>query len=277
MTLVRCEACDGEVSAEARTCIHCGQPLKARNHRLWIAIALCIAAAITLYLKRDFIYGFIAELEWAQEGHPGLPSCDSRIAQTDARRAFENSPLAKTFGITIVNFANPLTLSASKSRVECKATVILNSSATGYIDYNFRTDSSLPRGKYLVLAALEMDNFKAVATTSAPQQPAVVITASQLVGAYQANQVAADAKYKGQTIQVSGKIDGIGKDILDDPYVSLTGDPTNPLADVQCQFSQNDEAALASLSKGQQVTLQGTGKGMTIETVEIRNCSIVAQ
>lgn len=60
-----------------------------------------------------------------------------------------------------------------------------------------------------------------------------------------------------------------------DPYVSLSGDPSNPLANVQCSFSQNDESALAALAKGQQITLQGTGDGMTIETVEADNCSIV--
>jgi hypothetical protein len=111
--------------------------------------------------------------------------------------------------------------------------------------------------------------------TTASQQAPIDVTAAQLVSAYGANQVAADAKYKGQILQISGTVDGIGKDILNDPYVSLVGDPTNPLADVQCQFSQNDESALSALSKGQQITLEGTGDGMTIETVEVSNCSIV--
>jgi hypothetical protein len=112
------------------------------------------------------------------------------------------------------------------------------------------------------------------ATTQTQQAP-IVVTATKLVSDYEANQVAADAKYKGQTLQISGTVASIGTDLMSDPYVQLNGDPMNPLANVQCAFSQSDESALATLVKGQQITFQGTGEGMTIETVEADNCSIV--
>jgi hypothetical protein len=160
MALVNCEACGSDVSEEAKTCIHCGQPLRANGHRaLWIGVLLCIAVSLAVYFGRGVVYGFIAGFEWQQEGHPELPSCDSRIGQADARRAFEGSPLAKTLGITIVTFTDPRTLLVSENRVECKANVMLNSSATDSIDYSFSKDSSLPRGQYLVRAGLEKNDL----------------------------------------------------------------------------------------------------------------------
>lgn len=70
MALTKCEACGNDVSAEAKTCIHCGHPLKTHSHRLiWIILALCIAGAVTAYFGRDFAYGLIAAFEAGQQGH----------------------------------------------------------------------------------------------------------------------------------------------------------------------------------------------------------------
>ncbi|MDX9925554.1 MAG: hypothetical protein RBS48_12395, partial [Ignavibacteriaceae bacterium] len=55
------------------------------------------------------------------------------------------------------------------------------------------------------------------------QEVVIKITASQLVADYKANQVAADSKYKGNIVEVTGTISTIGKDIMDTPYISLNG------------------------------------------------------
>jgi len=115
-------------------------------------------------------------------------------------------------------------------------------------------------------------------TSNAVAQPtAMTVTVTKLASDYQANEVSADAKYKGQLLNVTGTVSSISKDFLDDPYVLLSSGSDNIVSDVQCSFSQSDNSKLASLSKGQQVTLQGTDNGMTLNTVELQNCLIITQ
>lgn len=157
MALTNCGACGGEVSPEAKTCIHCGHPLRTHNHRwLLVIVALCATVAIAIYLGRGFVYGFVTGFE----GHPMLPSCGWSVAEPGAEHAFENSPYAKTFGLTVVALTNPQTISSSRNAVECKATVILNNSRKGIIDYSFTSDPSLPQGQYYIRVVPEEDSFK---------------------------------------------------------------------------------------------------------------------
>jgi hypothetical protein len=103
--------------------------------------------------------GFISSFMWGYEGHAGLPSCASSYGQTDAERAFENSPFAKTSGIEIVAMSDVITISAGPEKVACKATIILNSSRQGIMDYSFSKATSLGAGQYFVQASLDLETF----------------------------------------------------------------------------------------------------------------------
>ena len=46
------------------------------------------------------------------------------------------------------------------------------------------------------------------------------LTAQELMSAYAVNEIAADQKYKGKMVRLSGKVDDIGKDIMGTPYVT---------------------------------------------------------
>lgn len=108
---------------------------------------------------------------------------------------------------------------------------------------------------------------------STPAREAIKVTATKLADDYKANEVAADAKYKGNLVEVSGTIGTIGKDITDTPYVTLTIGQYDILS-VQCMFGRNDQTALASLAKGQSITLQGEVSGK-LGNVLVRGCKIV--
>ena len=103
------------------------------------------------------------------------------------------------------------------------------------------------------------------------EEVTVEVTAIKLSEEYDANKVAADAKYKDKRLKVTGIIDGIGKDILDDPYVTLEGMP-NRLFGVQCMFSKSKEQELINLKKGQEITLTGKMSGEMIGNVVLREC-----
>lgn len=99
----------------------------------------------------------------------------------------------------------------------------------------------------------------------------IEVTANNLYSEYEANEVAADRKYKGNTIIVSGEIQKIAKEILGKPYVILGGEGF--LDGVQCVFDRNQEGAVAKLSKGQSINIRGKVSGK-LGNVLLDNCEI---
>jgi len=97
------------------------------------------------------------------------------------------------------------------------------------------------------------------ATTNAPAP--VSVTATSLYQDYEANEVAADEKYKSKTLAVSGTVDSIGKDIADTMYVSLSSGKQYSITNVQCMFGDEHKNALSRLNKGQKVTIKGRCDG----------------
>lgn len=90
--------------------------------------------------------------------------------------------------------------------------------------------------------------------TANPEQPVAEVTAHQLFEAYKGNEIAADEKYKGKILIVKGTVSDIGKDILDDMYLTL--DTGNPILSVQTFFADRFKSRLASMKKGDRVALR---------------------
>ena len=126
-------------------------------------------------------------------------------------------------------------------------------------------------------AASTSTNIPGTTQAAAEQPPAptpIRLTADALYNAYTNNQVAADAKYKGNIVEITGVINSIGKDIFGNPFVALNVGEYSELG-IQCTFSQADESQLTSLSSGQSITLEGIVSGETITIVGLDGCSVV--
>jgi len=95
--------------------------------------------------------------------------------------------------------------------------------------------------------------------------PAVVIGPKALYSEYSRNEVAADLKYKGRQLFITGRVTKIGKDIADSIYVTL--DSGHMLRSVQVFFGDDLTAQVAQLSKGQTVTVRGRCKGLVLTNV----------
>jgi hypothetical protein len=100
--------------------------------------------------------------------------------------------------------------------------------------------------------------------------PAPEVTARRLHEDYQANEVAADLRYKGRTLVVSGTVDSIGKGPLGGLSVSLAAPG---LTGVQCLFPASQERSLARLARGQAVSFRCRGMGMTLGTPVLGDCA----
>lgn len=95
-------------------------------------------------------------------------------------------------------------------------------------------------------------------------------TAEDLVGNYTKNEVSADENFKGKSFYVEGRIDHIGKDIMDDIYVTLGS--SDVIRSVQCYIEDKD--AVAQLQKGQKITIYGECDGLMMN-VQMKNCKLV--
>jgi hypothetical protein len=136
--------------------------------------------------------------------------------------------------------------------------------------------------KHLVTAMIIVAfSFLAIASTDEQVEqdisgisPEVTISAQQLVLAYDANEVAADEKYNGKVIAVSGVVEEIGKDFTDSIYVSLSSGDDSLWTSVQCSFGDSHKSAAAGLSKGEYVTIKGKCDGL-LGNVAVSGSSLV--
>ncbi len=110
-------------------------------------------------------------------------------------------------------------------------------------------------------------NVQANNTASTP----IVVTAAKIESDYTNNEISADDQYKGQYIQVSGFLSSISKGITGSPYIVI-GTNSQDVGSIECSFSDSDDAALATLSAGNPITVEGIGNGY----VMINDCSIVS-
>jgi hypothetical protein len=110
-----------------------------------------------------------------------------------------------------------------------------------------------------------------------PKSPYVInadieILATKLFSDYEANEISADEKYKNKKIAVTGIIEDIGNDIMDDPYVSLKVDI---LQNVNCYFDDENKKVISKLKKGQKITIIGNCKGKSLNImVRLSDCKI---
>ena len=97
------------------------------------------------------------------------------------------------------------------------------------------------------------------------------VTASELYRAYEANEVSADQQYKGKRLLITGVVENIGKDVMDNPYVALKIDF---LKGVNCYFDDENNKVLSQLSKGQKIQIIGTCAGLTLTDVVVKDCGL---
>ena len=118
----------------------------------------------------------------------------------------------------------------------------------------------------------------AKATTPKPEaaaaQPAISVDAADLVSTYQSNKLAADNRYRGKRVEVSGVIEGIGTEKVAAPYVMLKSGDANQK--VQCTFPITATSTLADLRNGQAVRIEGTCTGLA-NHVEVTDCRLMAK
>lgn len=97
---------------------------------------------------------------------------------------------------------------------------------------------------------------------AAPVQPA--ITAKELVDAFTADKTAAEAKYKGKTIKITGTLASFSPSGT--PYILLTSGSPNE-SGAKCMFTATDISKILSLEQAQSVTVEGKVSDFNIDVI----------
>lgn len=108
--------------------------------------------------------------------------------------------------------------------------------------------------------------------TKPQEQPPRAVKAVDLWNAYQENEVAADAAYKGKRLLVTGTVASIDKNVFGGIYVALKS--PNEFMNTQANLDDGEESAAAALRKGQSVKLLCTGGTMIVGSPVLDHCSI---
>lgn len=118
-------------------------------------------------------------------------------------------------------------------------------------------------GIFIVLIGLS-DPQQPIQVANEPVAEEIVkIDPEELITDYEANEVKGDELYIGKTMELSGKVGSIGKNLLEQVYITFEREEVFAITSVQCFFDDKEEIKkVMDLSKGDKVTVQGkcTGK-----------------
>ena len=95
-----------------------------------------------------------------------------------------------------------------------------------------------------------------------------------LIDEYEANQIAADEKYKGKNIKLTGSISDFERDFMsDDPWIIFE---KSFMKRVVMVFDKSDEEQISTLSKGDSVTIVGKCDGESVSGyIYLKNCHLL--
>ena len=112
-------------------------------------------------------------------------------------------------------------------------------------------------------------------TSSEEEIQYIEVTANDLYGAFEDNEVKAEQTYKGKNIRITGTISEINAaETFSSANVLLTVDNTF-VGCVQCCFNSSEDAkALANLKKGQSVTIVGVCGKLELWNVMVTGCQV---
>lgn len=101
------------------------------------------------------------------------------------------------------------------------------------------------------------------------------VTSSVLIDTFNENQVNCKNKYDNQMLEVTGRVDSVGTDILNETYVCLGHDNEFTFIGVQCYAKDKETIEqIAQLKEGETITIRGKADVGSL-SVSMENITIV--
>lgn len=126
-------------------------------------------------------------------------------------------------------------------------------------------------GLIVILAVAGSNEAQREAETLATTPP-IEVSATELAKAYDANEAAAQQRFGARPIRVTGVVQGVDLDFMDNPVVRIEG--VNQFLAVSAHFDKETGAGTAALSKGQQITVTCAKVSEVIGAPQLRDCRL---
>lgn len=107
-----------------------------------------------------------------------------------------------------------------------------------------------------------------------PAAPAFVdANLPEVLAAYKGNELKGDQLYKGKKIRLTGKVDDVKNDIMNNPFVTIGTGKQFEIPQIQCSLADTEAGKAADLAKGQEITVVGEVTGLMMN-VQLDECMI---
>ena len=108
-------------------------------------------------------------------------------------------------------------------------------------------------------------------------ETAFTMSANEIIREYIKNEVKADLKYDGKIVEITGVIDDIAKDIMDNIYITVGKVSSDDFLDksVQCYFTESEASSVSNVSVGDFVSVKGKIDGL-MGNVHMKACRIIS-
>lgn len=179
----------------------------------------------------------------AEEPKPQLEPVSTELTESDRARIYQEEKVREE--------------ARRKIKTEQRAKTFIVTVLVFFGLYVYGQNSKSPPAEIKEGAPTIEQSGKTKPAEAARGNPIASLSAVSLFGAYEDNEVAADEQYKGKILEVSGVVDSIGKDILNQPYIALSLGQPYKIGRVQCFFSDSDISKLAKISKGAEIRVRG--------------------
>ncbi len=103
--------------------------------------------------------------------------------------------------------------------------------------------------------------------------PSYQVNYKALADEFDDNSIAAEAKYEGKLIYVTGPVYSIDKDMMDKPYIVISGKSDFDM--VHCYLTDGEVSGASSLRKGERIVVAGVVDS-TILGVHLDSCKVIS-
>lgn len=111
--------------------------------------------------------------------------------------------------------------------------------------------------------------------TATPEIEVTTISPTELIAAYNENEINANELYLDKVLEISGVIDSIGIDVLNQSYVTVGDGAGTFLNTVHCNLADEQIIKPSSLKEGGTITIRGTYIKNTLG-VMLDECTIIS-
>lgn len=114
---------------------------------------------------------------------------------------------------------------------------------------------------------------KSSVSQTTTEESVIEVSVEQILKDYEENEVSADNKYKGKKVAISGVVDSVSKDVLNDTYIKIDTGSDYEAFGAQCYIADTQLEKVAELKSGDKITVTGYVSSYSLNIV-LKECEV---